>query len=135
MIWLSVKDITSMLAPSFPAFAMVKTVNNTALPPGKICGQRWAISPGDNSDIREGAPPSEGIRDKPELDVSAAMILPSAPQLPPATNAELHKGTEAPPCTETFFNLPTVAKATHCPSGEKKRAKAPSAPVSSVALG
>src|SRR5262249_28532744 len=95
-------------------------VNSTALPPGRICGQRWAISPGASSEIREGAPPAEGIRAKPELDVSAAMILPSSPQLPPPTNAALHRGTDAPPCTDTFFNLPIVAKATHCPSGEKK---------------
>src|SRR5262245_6107016 len=130
----SFKDITSMLAPSFPALSMVNAVNSTASPPGKICGQRWAISPGNKSDIREGAPPAEEIRDKPELEVSAATILPSSPQLPPATNAALHRGTDAPPCTDTFFNLPTVAKATHCPSGEKKGAKALSAPASSLAL-
>ena len=60
-------------------------VNNTALPPGRICGQRWVTSPFCKSVTGVGGPPAEGIRDKPPVVLSAAMMLPSSPQLPPAT--------------------------------------------------
>src|ERR1019366_7438325 len=110
-------------------------VNNTALPPGRICGQRWVISPLCKSVTGVGGPPAKGIRDKPPMLLSDAMMLPSSPQLPPLGWVALHKVIAEPPSTEIFFRLPSVKKATHCPSGEKKGADAPCVPASSVALG
>src|ERR1019366_280541 len=97
-------------------------VNNTALPPGRICGQRWVFSPFCNSVTGVGGPPAEGIRDKLPMPLSAAMMLPSSPQLPPWAVVELHKVMAEPPSTEIFCSFPAVKKATHCPSGEKKGA-------------
>ena len=110
-------------------------MNNTALPPGRICGQRWVISPLCKSVTGVGGPPAEGIRDKPTLLLSAAMMLPSSPQLPPRALGASHKVIAEPPSTEIFCSFPDEKKATHCPSGEKKGAYAPCVPASSVALG
>src|ERR1700676_5179007 len=104
---------------------VVPAVNNTALPPGRICGQRWEASPVCKSVTGVGGPPAEGIRDKPEVLMSAAMMLPSSPQLPPSPADASHKVIAEPPSTEIFCSFPTVKKATHCPSGEKNGAKAP----------
>src|SRR5579863_1889071 len=125
-----------MLAPSHPARAEW-AVNKTALPPGRIWGQRWVTSPGASSVTGVGAPPAEGIRDKPPLPFRAAMRLPSSPQLPPRPlpPAASHRLAAAPPSTEIFFSLLSAKNATHCPSGEKKGAYAPSVPASSTALG
>src|ERR1017187_9568866 len=123
-----------MLAASNPvAFALA--VNKTVLPPGRICGQRWLVSPLCKSVTGVGGPPAEGIRDKPPVLASAAMMLPSSPQLPPSPRDALHKVIAEPPSTEIFCSFPDVKKATHCPSGEKKGAYAPCVPTSSVALG
>src|SRR5712664_3285724 len=100
-----------MLAPSPPE------VNSTALPPGRICGQRWLVSPCANSVTGVGSPPAEGIRDKP-LNVSAAMMLPSSPQLPPPPTGASHKAIAEPPSTEIFFSFNVAKKPTHRPSGE-----------------
>src|ERR1700674_249665 len=110
----------------------------TALPPGKICGQRWVASPCASSVTGVSAPPAEEIRDSTlPPEVSAAMMLPSSPQQPPRATAPTAspKVTAAPPSTEIFFSLLPAKNATHCPSGEKKGAYAPSVPAISVALG
>src|SRR6202043_4004311 len=104
------KDITSMLAPS-NAVAAALAVNSTAFPPGRICGQRWVVSPFCKSVTGVGGPPAEGICDKPPLLVSAAMMLPSSPQLPPRLPAELHKVIAEPPSTEIFCSFPDEKKA------------------------
>src|ERR1017187_10115589 len=112
-----------MLAPSnAPAAGLA--VNNTALPPRRICGQRWVASPPCKSVTGVGGPPAEGIRDKPPVVPSDAMMVPSSPQLPPLPLA-LHKVIAESPSTEIFFRLDPVKKATHCPSGAKKGANAP----------
>src|ERR1700686_5394956 len=123
-----------MLAPSNTT-CVALAVNNTALPPGRICGQRWALSPLCKSVTGVGGPPAEGIRDSPPTGPSAAMILPSSPQLPPSPLAASHKVISEPPSTEIFLSFPSEKKATHCPSGEKKGAHAPSVPTCSVAIG
>src|ERR1017187_5610713 len=107
-----------LAASNVPAVGLA--VNNTALPPGRTCGQRWVVSPVCKSVTGVGGPPAEGIRDMPTLAPSAAMMLPSSPQLPPLGLAGLHKVIAEPPSTEIFCSLPVVKKATHCPSGEKK---------------
>src|ERR1700677_3880121 len=94
-----------MLAPSQPP-SVVAAVNNTALPPGQICGQRWVTSPPCKSVTGVGGPPAEGIRDKPPIRLSAAMMLPSSPQLPPSPRGALHKVVAEPPSTEIFCNFP-----------------------------
>src|SRR6202521_5583278 len=104
-----------MLAPS-NAVGDWLSVNKTALPPGRICGQRWDNSPLCKSVTGVGGPPAEGIRDKPPLVLSAAMMLPSSPQLPPCPLAA-HNVTAAPPSTGIFFRFNAVKNATHCPSG------------------
>src|ERR1700688_2686581 len=101
-----------MLAPSYAA-PVGLAVNNTALPPGKICGQRWVISPFCKSVTGVGGPPAEGIRDKPLVLMSAAMMLPSSPQLPPMVLFALHKVIAEPPSTEIFCRFPAAKKATH----------------------
>src|SRR5580692_9216207 len=115
-----------MLAPSNAFVALA--VNNTALPPGRICGQRWVTSPFCKSVTAVGGPPAEGIRDKPPVKLSAAMILPSSPQLPPTGVPVSHKVIAEPPSTEIFCSFPDEKKATHCPSGEKNGAHAPCVP-------
>src|SRR5271169_4723230 len=110
-----------MLALSNAA-AVRLAVNKTALPPGRICGQRWVISPFCKSVTGVGGPPAEGIRDKPALNLSAAMMLPSSPQLPPSAVFASHKAIAEPPSTEIFCSFPSEKKATHCPSGEKNGA-------------
>src|ERR1700688_3209737 len=107
-----------MLAPSNAVVALA--VNNTALPPDRICGQRWVRSPFCKSVTGIGGPPAEGIRDKPLVVVSAAMMLPSSPQLPPTPKVASHKVIAEPPSTEIFCSFSAVKKATHSPSGEKK---------------
>jgi len=37
-------------------------VNSTAFPPGRICGQRWVVSPGAISATVTGAPPAAGTQ-------------------------------------------------------------------------
>src|SRR5450759_2902253 len=124
-----------MLAVSY-ANGVLLAVNSTALPPGRICGQRWVNSPLCKSVTGVGGPPADGIRDRPPPMPSAAMMLPSSPQLPPPLlPLASHKVIAEPPSTEIFCNFPTEKKATHCPSGEKKGADAPCVPKSSVALG
>src|ERR1700730_7050083 len=123
-----------MLATSYAA-GVVPAVNNTALPPGRICGQRWLYSPLCKSVTCVGGPPAEGIRAKPLVPLSAAMILPSSPQLPPRPVLALHNVIAEPPSTEIFFRFVPLKKATHCPSGKKKEAYAPCVPASSVAVG
>src|ERR1700693_5203481 len=113
-----------MLAASNPVDA-VEAVNNTALPPGRICGQRWVPSPFCKSVTGVGGPPAEGIRDKPPAELRLAMMLPSSPQLPPIPTGAAHKVIAEPPSTETFCSFDAVKKATHCPSGEKKGSIAP----------
>src|SRR5450631_1519618 len=110
-----------MLAPPNAA-AVGLAVNNTALPPGRICGQRWVISPLCKSVTGVGGPPAEGIRDKPSLSPSPAMMLPSLSQLPPVPLGASHRVIAEPPSTEIFFSFPVAKNATHCPSGEKKGA-------------
>src|SRR5713226_2736238 len=55
--------MTSTLASSSPVSA-VWEVNSTALPPGRICGQRCVTSPCASSVTCAGVPPEEGIRDR-----------------------------------------------------------------------
>src|SRR5450631_862151 len=124
-----------MLATSNELVPVAQVVNNTALPPGRICGQLWLYCPFCNSVTGAGAPPAERIRDKPPMLPSAAMMLPSSPQLPPRPPTEPHKVIAEPPSTEIFLRLDPLKKATHCPSGEKKGSYAPCVPASSVALG
>src|SRR5579863_7965964 len=114
------------------AVSPIPAVNNTALSPGRICGQRWVCSPFCKPVTGVGGPPAEGIRDKPPLEVSVAMMLPSSPQLPLMGLLALHKVIAEPPSTEVFFRFAVVKKLTHCPSGEKKGAYAPCVPASSV---
>src|ERR1700719_4595311 len=106
-----------MLAPS-NAVGDWLAVNSTALLPGRICGQRWVASPFCKSLTGAGEPPAEGIRDKPPRFLSAAMMLPSSPQLPPRPLIAEHKMISEPPSTEIFSSFPGEKKATHCPSGE-----------------
>ena len=81
-----------MLAPS-NAVADVLEVNSTALPPGRICGQRCVASPCASCVTGVGAPPAAGIRDRtPPMLESAAMMLPSSPQLPPSAVARVAQG-------------------------------------------
>src|SRR5579862_4325451 len=112
-----------MLALSKPT-EPVLAVNNTALPPGRICGQRWVASPLCKSVTGVGGPPAEGIRDRPVVRLIAAMMLPSSPQLPLGAVAS-HKVIAEPPSTEIFCSFPCKEKATHCPSGEKNGAFTP----------
>src|SRR5580693_3371318 len=123
-----------MLAPSHPTGAVL-AVNNTALPPGRICGHRWVDSPLCNSVTAAGVPPAEGIRDRPPARPSAAIMVPSSPQLPPTPLLALHKVIAEPPSTEIFCSFPGEKNATHCPSGEKKGSYAPCVPASSMVLG
>src|ERR1700674_5474296 len=106
---------------------VVETVNSTALPPGRICGHMCWNSPRCKSVTGVGGPPAEGIRDKTPLVLSAAMMLPSSPQLPPRPAGALHKVIAEPPSTEIFCSFPVVKKAIHCPSGEKNGSYAPCA--------
>src|ERR1700690_2908035 len=122
-----------MLAASYAVD--MPAVNSTALPPGRICGQRWLGSPFCKSVTGVGGPPAEGIRDKPLVKLSAAMMLPSWPQLPPTKLGASHKAIAEPPSTDIFLSFPCAKNATHCPSGEKKGENASCVPVSSVALG
>src|SRR5580704_18227950 len=110
-------------------------VNSTALPPGRTCGQRCETSPLCKSVTDVGGPPAEGIRDKPTPLLSAAMMLPSSPQLPPSPVEASHKVIAEPPSTEILCSFPGEKKPTHCPSREKKGPHAPCVPASSVALG
>src|ERR1700693_475518 len=103
-----------MLAPSNPT-AVVLVVNSTALPPGKVCGQRWVPSPFCKSVTGVGGPPAEGIRDKAPFVLSVVMMLPSSPQLPPSPVDASHKAMAEPPSTEIFLSFPTTKNATHCP--------------------
>src|SRR5262249_33023657 len=130
----SAKDTTSTLATS-NADKAVCTVNSTALPPGKTCGQRCVISPCASSVTGMGVPPLEGIRDRPLWALSAAMMFPSSPQLPPRPVGALHNVMVEPPSTEIFLNAPPLKNATHCPSGENNGAVAPPVAGNSVLLG
>src|SRR5713226_10394776 len=124
-----------MLAPSHPLVPAV-AVNKTALPPGRICGQRCVTSPCASSVSGWGAPPASGIRDRtPPWEASATIMLWSSPQAPPRKEGASHKVVAAPPSTEIFLSFPPAENATHCPSGEKKAPLAPSVPANSVALG
>src|ERR1700674_3819993 len=58
--------MTSMFAPS-NTVVLEWAVNSTALPPGRICGQRWVYSPCASSVTGVGVPPVEGIRDSTPL--------------------------------------------------------------------
>src|SRR5579862_3166479 len=122
-----------MFAVSYAAVLLA--VNNTALPSGRTCGQRCVNSPLCISVNGVGAPPAEGIRDRPPPIVRAAMMLPSSPQPPPRKLGAIHKAIADPPSTEIFCNFPDAEKPTHCPSGEKKGPYAPCVPASSIALG
>src|SRR5258707_6204318 len=126
--------MTSMLPPSHPP-PVVLLVNSSALPPGKICGQRWETSPCASCVTRLGAPPADGIRHRPPPGLSAAMMLPSSPQLAPMNAPAVHKVTGEPPSTEIFLTFPLAINATHWPSGENTGAIAPPVPASSTALG
>src|ERR1700740_3000278 len=97
-----------------------QAVNNTALPPARICGQPWLKSPFCNSVTGIGGPPAEGIRDKPPVLLSGAMMVPSSPQLPPVPWFASHRVIAEPPSTEIFCSFTVVKKATHCPSGADK---------------
>src|SRR5713226_4414233 len=66
--------------------------------------------------------------------MGAKMMLWSSPQAPPRAVGASHKAIAVPPSTE-ILSFPPAKNATHCPSGEKKGAKAPSVPANSVALG
>src|ERR1700694_826847 len=98
-----------MLAPS-NGRTVVLAVNSTAFPPGRICGQRWVVSPFCKSVTGVGGPPAEGIRDKPPLLASVAMMLPFSPQLPPRPLIALHKVIAEPPSTEIFCSFPDEKK-------------------------
>src|ERR1700739_1774406 len=104
---------------------VVPTVNNTALPPGRICAQRWLFSPLCKSVTGVGGPPAEGILHNPPFKLSGATMLPSSPQLPPGTALASHNMIGEPPSTEIFCSFPFKEKPTHCPSGEKKGAFTP----------
>src|SRR5947207_849167 len=86
-----------MLAPSHPA-SVLWTVNNT-IPPGRICGHRWAASPCASSVAGVGAPPAELIHDRAPAALRAATMLPSSPQLPPRPLEASQSVIAAPPST------------------------------------
>src|ERR1700693_4166624 len=94
--------MTSMLAASNPTSSVLDE-NNTALPPGRICGQRRVISPFCKSVTGVGGPPADGTRDGPPTVLGPAMMLPSSPQLPPVALGAEHKVIAEPPSTEIFF--------------------------------
>ena len=123
-----------MLAES-KAVVAAWAVNNTAFAPGRTCGQRWVSSPAASSVNATGEPPVAGIRASTPIRLSSAMMLPSSPQLPPRPLGAEDNAMAAPPSTEILLSLLLLKKPTHCPSGEKKGAEAPSVPASSVALG
>src|SRR5262245_15611252 len=102
-------------------------VNSTTFPPGKACGQRWLSSPGSRS-VREDSFPSGVIRDRPEKESSAAIMLPSSLQLAPRPAGASHKTIGSPASSRIFLSFPAAKNPTHCPSGEKKGAYAPSVP-------
>src|SRR5260370_10517814 len=127
--------MTSILAPSNPLVSEL-AVNNTALAAGRICGRRCVLSPWASSVGGRGVPPASGIRHRtPPWEIGAKTILWSTPQAPPRAAGASHKVIAAPPSAEIFLSFPPAKKATHCPSGEKKRAVAPSVPANSVAFG
>src|SRR6202142_3268975 len=118
----SAKDIASMSAVSNPLDSF-STVNRTALPPGRICGQRWVNSPLSTPVNVVGGPPTEETRAR-RLYV-LKMMSPSSPHLPPMPAGASHKVIAGPPSTEIFCSFPCDENATHRPSGEKKGALAP----------
>src|SRR5262249_435867 len=105
---------------------------STTFPPGRTCGQRWLFSPSPSAVNGLGLPPAEGTIERPTCVSSDAMMLPSSPQLPPRPAGASHRITGSPPSTASFLSLPAAKKATHCPSGEKNGAYAPSLPRSST---
>src|SRR5215471_3750415 len=102
-------------------------VKSTALPPGRISGQRWEVSPFLRSGMVRGfgVPPAAGTRNRPEVPDGARTMVLSAPQLAPRPRGALQRLEGAPPVRETFFSLPPAKNPTDCPSGEKNGASAP----------
>src|SRR3954462_12782129 len=114
---------------SEPCQLPLTSANSTPFPPGRICGQRCIIAPDGSareSVRRVGAPPAPDTWNRPPD--SAATIVSSSPQLPPAAPGALHKLTPSPPSSDTFWSLPPAKKATHRPLGEKNGREAPSVP-------
>ena len=63
------------------------------------------------------------------------MMLSSSPQLAPRPEGGSHKEIGSPPSIRVFFSFPAAKNPTHCPSGEKNGAYAPSVPDNGTALG
>ena len=63
------------------------------------------------------------------------MMLSSSPQLAPRPEGASHKEIGSPPSIRVFFSFPAAKNPTHCPSGEKNGAYAPSVPDNGTALG
>src|SRR5262249_27541716 len=127
-------DSTSIRAVS--NVVLVQIVMSTAFPPGRICGQRWDISPFLPSGTVKGfgVPPPAETRNRPDSRLDGVkMMVSSGPQLAPRLTEALHRVKGAPPLTETFFSLPSAKNPTHCPSGEKNGVSAPSVPWIGVA--
>ena len=107
-------------------------VNRTASLPGRTCGQRWPLSSGFNFVTGTGVPPPEGTRERTPVLFSAAMILPSSPQLPPKPLGASDSVTAAPPSTAIFLSLPSAKNPIQSPAGEKNGNAAFSVPGSGV---
>src|SRR5437867_7578460 len=129
-----VGDSTAILESSKLA-PPLQLVKSTALPPGRISGQRWEASPFLRSRMVRGfgVPPAAETRNRPELKEGVSMMLSSGPQLAPRTAAALQRVKAAPPLSETFFSLPSAKNPNDCPSGEKNGLSAPSVPGIGVA--
>src|SRR5262249_2194538 len=114
----------------------VIVVKSSALPPGRISGQRWEVSPFLRSGVVKGfgVPPSAETSNRPEIEsVGVKMMVSSGPQLAPRLRDALQRVIGAPPLRETFFSLPSAKNPTDCPSGEKNGLSAPSVPGIGVA--
>ena len=93
----------------------------TALPPGRISGQRWLFSRFVESRLVRtcGVPPAAEIFQRPEVLDVGNTIVSSGPQLAPRGTAS-HKTTGAPPPIGTLVSPLELMNPTHFPSGEKK---------------
>ena len=78
-----------------------------------------SLDPEFNFVTGTGFPLAEGTRERTSVGPSAAMMLPSSPQLPPKPAPALHSATAAPPSTAIFLSLPSAKNPIQSPAGEK----------------